>query len=158
MKNHIDLQYACFEPLPVCEKSLVQWVEQALSLCDTPAELTLRLVEPEEMIHLNKTYRKQNKTTNVLAFPANLPKEIQLDYTFLGDIVICPAVLLQESESMAKPLINHWAHIVIHGVLHLLGYDHLEEAEATIMAGLETKLLAQMNLADPYQIKEDDVE
>jgi probable rRNA maturation factor len=110
------------------------------------------------MIDLNHTYRKQNKTTNVLSFPSDLPESIQLDCPFLGDIIICPEVLLTESQQHNKSLQEHWSLIVIHGVLHLLGYDHIEEDDALTMQGIEIKLLAELNYANPYDTEEYNLE
>jgi len=113
-------------------------------------------VDSEEITYLNHAYRKKNKPTNVLAFPANLPDNIGLDYPLLGDVIICPLVLKQESLSLDKPLTAHWAHIVIHGVLHLLGYDHINEEDADKMQAVEIKLLTQLGFDNPYQ--EDEIE
>ena len=103
------------------------------------------------MTHLNSTYRKQNKVTNVLAFPSNLPKDIQLDVPLLGDVIICPSVLQAESESLNKPLQAHWAHIVIHGVLHLLGFDHVRDEDAPIMQAQEINILEELGFCNPYK-------
>ncbi|KTD49452.1 metal-dependent hydrolase [Legionella rubrilucens] len=150
MSYVIDLQVACEDPLPVTEASLIAFAESALKAHRNKAELTLRLVSPEEMIDLNSTYRKQHKTTNVLAFPANLPAAIAMDYPLLGDVIVCPAVLLAESQAFNKALDFHWAHIVIHGVLHLLGFDHMEEDEARLMQAQEIRLLAELGFTNPY--------
>lgn len=150
MPYHIDIQHACQEAIPVPDSILEKWVELALhATCET-AELTLRFVDLEEITYLNNTYRKQNKPTNVLAFPSNLPKNIELEYPFLGDIVICPAILIEESVAQNKALEAHWALIVIHGVLHLLGYDHIQDNEAIIMQNLEIQLLNTLGFANPY--------
>ncbi|MCP0913500.1 MULTISPECIES: rRNA maturation RNase YbeY [Legionella] len=153
MNYHVDIQDACATPLPVPEHVLLQWVELALSE-KTTAELTLRFVDIDEMTHLNHTYRSKNAPTNVLAFPATLPQTIELELPLLGDVIICPAVLAQESQTLNKPLIAHWAHIVIHGTLHLLGYDHIQEEDACLMQAIETKLLAQLGFEDPYHAEE----
>jgi len=156
MNYHIDIQHACEESIPVTDNTLDQWITQVLAPFQDTAELTLRFVAIDEMVRLNHTYRKQNKPTNVLAFSANLPPNHGLDIPLLGDVVICPAVLEEESQSLKKPLIAHWAHIVIHGVLHLLGYDHMEEHDARIMQKLETDLLLQLGFNDPYFVEEDE--
>ncbi|STX51525.1 metal-dependent hydrolase [Legionella busanensis] len=151
LDKYIDIQVACKKPLPIVENILCDWVNLTLRELNETAELTLRLVEIQEIAELNKNYRKKDKPTNVLAFPSNLPKEIQLECPFLGDIVICPDVLEQESKEQEIELEAHWAHIVIHGVLHLLGYDHIKEKEAHIMQQMEIKLLATLGYANPYQ-------
>ncbi|WP_131783410.1 rRNA maturation RNase YbeY [Legionella gresilensis] len=151
LADYIDIQIACQKPLPIAKNVLCDWVNLTVNELEKTAELTLRFVEIQEITELNKTYRKKDKPTNVLAFPSNLPKEIQLEYPFLGDIVICPEVLERESQEQEIALEAHWAHIVIHGVLHLLGYDHIEEPEAHIMQTMEIKLLASLGYANPYQ-------
>lgn len=145
----IDIQNASENPLPVSEDYLIKLASLALRDETSQAELTLRLVGAEEMKNLNHTYRKQDKTTNVLAFPSALPKTIQLECPFLGDIIICPEVLAIESKSLDKSIEEHWSLIVLHGVLHLLGYDHIEDEDALIMQGLEVKLLAELGYGNP---------
>jgi probable rRNA maturation factor len=158
MTYFIDIQNATDNPLPVPEDYLIQLVSLALKDHQNEAELTLRMVTPEEMIHLNHTYRKQDKTTNVLAFPSSLPKAIQLECPLLGDVIICPDVLDEESKQYNKSLQEHWSLIVIHGVLHLLGYDHIEDSDAFIMQGIEIKLLAELGYSNPYETEECNLE
>lgn len=150
MNYVIDIQQACSEALPITHETLNGWVKLTLTLHQDAGELTLRFVNSDEMTQLNSTYRKINKVTNVLAFPANLPKDIQLEVPLLGDVIVCPQVLAEESQTLNKPLEAHWAHIVIHGVLHLLGFDHIKEKDAFTMQALEIKLLAQLGFSDPY--------
>lgn len=159
MKNNdIDIQHACEEQVPISDTTLIKWTEHALATRLDSAALTLRLVELDEITHLNHYYRKQNKPTNVLAFPANLPEGITLDIPLLGDVIICPAVLQQESIALNKSLTAHWALIVIHGVLHLLGYDHIEDADATVMQALEIQLLAELGFDNPYLNEGNEIE
>jgi probable rRNA maturation factor len=158
MSYHIDLQHACDDPIPVNDQSLQTWAELALLEHMDSAELTLRLVDSTEITELNHSYRQQNKPTNVLAFPSELPDNIELDYPLLGDVIICPQVLQQESQELGKSLEEHWAHIVIHGVLHLLGYDHIKDSDAEIMQALEVKLLSKLGFANPYHTEGDNVE
>lgn len=158
MKYYIDLQKATNEQIPVSDENLKAWAELALDGHKESAELTLRLVDAAEMTELNHHYRKQNKQTNVLAFPAMIPDNIDLDFPLLGDVIICPSVLASESLEQGKAPEAHWAHIVIHGVLHLLGYDHIKESDAEIMQELEIKLLAKSGFANPYHIEGDHVE
>ncbi|KTD20825.1 rRNA maturation RNase YbeY [Legionella londiniensis] len=158
MTFQIDIQHASKEPAPVDDNTLTNWVQRALHNHKNTAELGLRMVDPEEMIQLNHLYRHQNKETNVLAFPANIPSGIELEHPLLGDVVICPSVLKKESESLQKPLTAHWAHIVIHGVLHLLGYDHIKEEDAKIMQAIEVRLLLDLGFENPYSTEEDEIE
>ena len=148
----LDIQHASEQPCPVSDEVLLQWVENAIKPHQASAELTLRLVNPEEMIHLNHTYRQHNKVTNVLAFPTSLPEGITLDVPFLGDIIICPTVLEQESMIQEKNINAHWAHIVTHGVLHLLGYDHITDPDTAIMQSIEISTLAILGYDNPYEI------
>jgi probable rRNA maturation factor len=112
-------------------------------------ELCLRIVERDEMQALNQRYRGKNRPTNVLSFPADLPPEVTLD--LLGDIVVCAPVVRDEAAAQGKTLAAHWDHMLIHGVLHLLGYDHETDTEATEMESLESKALARLGWPCPYQ-------
>ncbi len=153
MTIQLDIQNASIDPLPVSTEHISAWVHLALEphLKKTEsAELTIRLVDLEEITHLNHTYRQQNKPTNVLAFPSQLPDDVLLDVPFLGDIIICPAILKTESLTLNTPLNAHWAHIVIHGVLHLLGYDHIDTDDAVIMQKLEITALKTLGFNNPY--------
>ena len=158
MSYHIDIQHVCDDKLPISDEILNQWVQLTLTKHQIYGELTLRFVQPDEMTHLNFFYRKKNKVTNVLSFPANLPKEILLDVPLLGDVVICPVVLQEESQQLNKPLTEHWAHIVIHGVLHLLGFDHIEDDDARVMQAHEIQLLAELGFENPYHVEVDELE
>ncbi len=112
------------------------------------AVLTIRIVDVAESAMLNQQYRQKSGATNVLSFPADLPEEVNLP--LLGDLVICAPLVRIEAAAQGKPVAAHWAHLVIHGTLHLLGYDHLEEAEASQMESLETELLSKLGIANPY--------
>ena len=147
----IDLQTALTQPILITDQEITEWATTALAYKYSSAEITIRLVEPNEMIYLNNTYRMQNKTTNVLSFPADIPQHINLEYHFLGDIIICPQVLLEESVAQNRDLKAHWAHIVMHGVLHLMGYDHIYDDEALVMQTIEIELLRKLGFNNPYQ-------
>jgi probable rRNA maturation factor len=158
MTHLIDIQDVADSPLPVSEDELVLWSTLALRDQKRACELTIRCVDAAEMIGLNHQYRDQNKPTNVLAFPSTVPDLIPLDYKLLGDVIICPTVLVTESVEQNKSLKEHWALIVIHGVLHLLGFDHIKEDDAATMQGREIELLAQLGYANPYEIEEINLE
>lgn len=132
------------------EKRLQRWMDTALEIAgvDEALEVTVRLVDNEEISELNQEYRGKNAPTNVLSFPCDwdLPEEPRL----LGDIVIAVQVVNQEAKAQQKKMEAHWAHIVIHGLLHLLGYDHIDEAQAEEMETLEKKILEQLGFPDPY--------
>lgn len=156
MTYHIDIQHASENKPPVDDDILKLWVELTLAEHKNDAELTLRCVDSEEMVYLNSTYRKQNKVTNVLAFPTNLPKDIPLEIPLLGDIIICPLVLAEESNLQKKSLEAHWAHIVIHGVLHLLGFNHENDDDTPLMHVQEIGILAKLGFRNPYEEMSDE--
>ena len=132
------------------------WSRTALecAACSEDAELSLRFVDADEGRKLNLQYRGKDYATNVLSFPMQLPEGLDAasGAHLLGDIVICPAVVAEEAEAQGKPLSDHWAHLVIHGTLHLLGFEHEDEASADQMEGLEVKALQMLGIANPYLI------
>jgi probable rRNA maturation factor len=128
-----------------------QWASAALKDRIPAAEITIRIVDEKEMLALNSTYRHKHKTTNVLSFPFSAPPDITLEIPLLGDLVICAAVVKQEAIDQHKTETEHWAHMVVHGTLHLLGYDHEVPAEADIMEALETTILQQLGFDNPYE-------
>lgn len=150
----LDLQIASQADHLPSEAQLRAWCELALRQRSADSELTIRLVDEPEGRELNRTYRQRDYATNVLSFPADLPDELDgiqlLEIPLLGDLVICAPVVEREAGEQDKSLEAHWAHLVIHGCLHLLGYDHLEEAEAEEMETLERTLLAELGHPDPY--------
>ncbi len=111
--------------------------------------LNIRIVDSDESQELNKEYRGKDKSTNVLSFPHERIEG--LPFLILGDLVICAPVVHNEAKESKKTTISHWAHLTIHGILHLLGYDHIQEEDAIIMESLEIDLLKQFNIANPYQ-------
>jgi probable rRNA maturation factor len=147
MTIEVDVQLATvFQPLPR-QLEFNRWVTAALQQ-KTDAELTLRLVDQAESQELNSRYRGKDAPTNVLSFPAGLPTG--MDIPLLGDVVICAPLVHQEAAEQHKSVEAHWAHLVIHGVLHLLGYDHQDEQEAREMETLEVNLLFSLGFPDPY--------
>lgn len=145
----IDLQIASenIENLP-SEEQIQQWANAAVRAQKMEPEITVRIVDEAESHQLNLTYRGKDKPTNVLSFPFECPDEVEL--TLLGDLVICRQVVEQEACEQDKPLMAHWAHMVVHGCLHLLGYDHIEDAEAEEMESLETEIMLGLGFEDPY--------
>lgn len=132
------------------EEQLTLWASTALlgrTEFEEP-ELTIRLTDEEESQALNSEYRGKDKPTNVLSFPFEMPPGIPLE--LLGDLIICVGVVEQEAQEQAKTIEAHWAHMVIHGCLHLLGYDHIKDDEAEEMEALERDLLASLGYPDPY--------
>lgn len=144
----VDIQKACTEPSPE-EEDIRNWIRAALdTLRSTDTEISLRLVDISEMTTLNEAWRNKQGPTNVLSFPSDLPPELELP--LLGDIVICSAVVHDEANQQGKALTAHWAHMIVHGTLHLLGYDHIDEIEAQAMETLETNILATLGFPNPY--------
>jgi probable rRNA maturation factor len=132
------------------EEQLTLWASTALqgrTEFDEP-ELTIRLVAEEESQELNHEYRGKDKPTNVLSFPFEAPPEVPIE--LLGDLIICAQVVQDESIEQGKTAEAHWAHMVVHGCLHLLGYDHIKDDEAEIMEDLERQILAALGYPDPY--------
>jgi probable rRNA maturation factor len=149
----LDLQIAtdAVNNLP-SEADFRLWVEKALPTVGEEFEVTIRIVDEEESHALNHEYRGKDKSTNVLSFPFEAPPG--LDLPLLGDLVICTQVVEREAEEQKKELLHHWAHMTIHGILHLRGYDHINDDEADEMEAIETKLLASLAISDPYLINE----
>lgn len=145
----VDLQLAT-EAADIPEAQQFQhWAETALAIRSEDSELSIRIVDEAESQSLNHQYRGKEKPTNVLSFPFDVPDGIELP--LLGDLVICaPVVAIEAIEQQKKPL-DHWAHMVIHGILHLLGYDHIDDIEAEEMESIEIKLLANLDIANPYE-------
>lgn len=151
MEVTIDLQLAAenISGLPDAAQ-LEVWARAALSGAGwtQDSEITVRFVEPEEIQELNRDYRGFDKPTNILSFPFECPEEVQLP--LLGDLVICRDVLEREAAEQGKTLTEHCAHLVVHGCLHLLGFDHIEEEEAQKMESLESRIVMGLGYADPY--------
>ena len=145
----LDLQIATDAADLPSESQFHLWVEKALEGRLDEAELTIRIVDDEESAELNETYRGKQGPTNVLSFPFEAPPGV--DLPLLGDIVICAPKVAREAAEQGKPPEAHWAHLTLHGCLHLLGYDHIEPEEAEEMEALETELLAALGYANPYQ-------
>jgi len=136
------------------DEELLSWLKKILEVEQHgDAELTIRFVDEKESTELNEQYRRKKGSTNVLSFPFDGPDEVELN--LLGDLVICADVVKKEATQQSKEELSHWAHMVVHGTLHLLGYDHLTDEQADIMENKEIKILSQLGYADPYrEIKE----
>lgn len=151
MELQIDIAIAS-ESNGLPERAQIErWIAAALEAGDPSlavAEVSLYLVDETEGRELNHQYRHQDKPTNVLSFPADLPPELELP--LLGDLVVCAPVVEREAREQRKTLEAHWAHMLVHGTLHLLGYDHIEPAEAEAMESLETRIMTRLNYPPPY--------
>ena len=137
----------------VPEPGLLQTWAAAAYLDKIPAVASMLVTTSDEIQKLNKQYRDKDKATNVLSFPMQSPEEV--DICLLGDIVLCASVIKQEAEQQSKTSLAHWAHMVVHGMLHLQGYDHIENDEAEAMERLEIKILKQLGFDDPYEFSPD---
>ncbi len=130
---------------------LTRWARAALGSRGLGRELALQCVTSQQMRHLNHRYRGKDKPTNVLAFPALTVPGAGVVPLPLGDVVICPSVLRQEARQQGKTVQAHWAHLVVHGALHLIGYDHEKSAEAQRMERREVRVLRALGFQDPYR-------
>lgn len=150
----LDLQIATenAQGLPD-EAQFMAWLEAVLPQFQPVSEVTIRIVDEAESHELNLTYRGKDRPTNVLSFPFEAPPEIELP--LLGDLIICRQVVEKEAIEQNKTVEEHWAHMVIHGCLHLLGYDHIEDDEAEEMESLETEILQKLGYEDPYLIEKE---
>ena len=148
MSIHVDIQMAYESEDSPDEQSIQRWVSAAIRDEREDTELSVRIVDEQESKSLNEKYRGASGPTNVLSFPFDdtLPVPIPL----IGDLVICAPVVAREAQQQNKAVDAHWAHMVIHGVLHLLGYDHQQEQQATIMESLETDILQNLGFPPPY--------
>jgi probable rRNA maturation factor len=145
----VDVQYGLSgEGLPGPDE-FSRWALAALEGQRQEAELTIRIVDEGESAALNETYRGKPGSTNVLSFPFEPPPGIKL--ALLGDLAICAPVVQREAAEQHKQVSAHWAHMVVHGVLHLVGYDHASEEQAVVMEALETEILARLGYPNPYQ-------
>ncbi len=156
----LDFENACPHVVVPAEADFARWA--ALSAAKAhggnttrPVTLGIRIVDEEESAQLNRDYRGKDYATNVLSFSHELPDFMlnALEEYPLGDLAICAPVVLREAAQQGKPAADHWAHMVIHGVLHLLGHDHEDDAAAETMEALERILLKNLGIADPYQEK-----
>lgn len=149
--NYLELQIATESTDYPSEEQFQQWLDAALSGFEeegADAEVVIRLVDDAESAELNQQYRHKEGPTNILSFPFEAPEGMELD--LLGDLVICAPIIAKEALEQNKQTLHHWAHITVHGVLHLLGYDHIEDQDAEQMEALEIEILNTLNIANPY--------
>ena len=156
MPNYIDLDIQNPDNISISPslEELSLWANTAIKIAsnntdDTNFDMTLRIVGETEGKDLNKTYRDKKNATNVLSFPFEAPENIEIN--LLGDIVICAPVVEKEAQTQHKSPQSHWAHLTIHGTLHLLGFDHVDDNDADIMENLEISAMVSLGFTDPYQ-------
>jgi len=146
--NELDIQLVFESEGQPSQQQFQYWVDTALADYSQNTEIVIRIVDEQESAELNQQYRHKQGPTNILSFPVDLPEGVELD--LLGDLVVCASVLEREAQQQNKSLTDHWAHIIIHGVLHLLGYDHIEDSDAEEMEALEIAILNKLNINNPY--------
>ena len=149
-KPRVTVQKATREKTLPSAGDFNRWVNTALAGKREPAEMTIRIVDEDEGIELNRRYRHKDSATNVLSFPAQLPAGVTSG--LLGDLVMCAPVVIREAQEQAKQTQAHWAHLTIHGTLHLLGFEHESSTQAAKMESLETAMLASLGYPDPYSM------
>lgn len=153
MDLHLDLQIALDTTgltLP-SEAQIQTWVGSALNGRMPCAEVTVRIVDEIEIEQLNQQYRHKEGPTNVLSFP--FEADVSMEIPLLGDIVICAPVVAREAVEQHKDLLSHWAHMLVHGTLHLLGFDHHSDGEAEAMEQQEIQVMQQLGFSNPYEVK-----
>ncbi|WP_165855448.1 rRNA maturation RNase YbeY [Marinobacter sp. JSM 1782161] len=149
----VDIQHASAAAGLPDDDNLATWAAKGWQ-GDEDSEVTLRIVDEDESAALNGQYRQKDRPTNVLSFPFEQPEGITLPLA--GDLVICAPVVAREAHEQGKTLSAHWAHMVIHGMLHLQGYDHIDDRDAEIMETLEIRLLAELGFSNPYLAEDTD--
>ena len=153
MTARVDVQFASDHESVPAANEIATWVNRAIDAAGHPAEreVSVRVVDATEMQQLNSEYRDQDKPTNVLSFPAGdldgLPEEAESP---LGDIVVCATVVADEAQQQGKTVGDHWAHMIVHGTLHLLGFDHENDSDAAEMECLEIQIMTNHGIANPY--------
>ena len=146
----VDVQLACSEKDLPDRGALTDWANAAWRHDDDGADVVIRITDEAESRALNHTYRGHDASTNVLSFPFEIPPGVEDGH--VGDLLICAPVVAREAVEQGKPLLAHWAHMVVHGLLHLQGFDHENEGAAQTMEGLEREILAGLGFPDPYRV------
>lgn len=152
MQIEVEIQSATQSPNIPTPDQFQQWIENALKGKGERFSLAIRLVDEPEMQKINFQYRKKDYATNVLSFPSDLPESLpeEVRQSQLGDLLICAPLVRREAIEQGRREADHWAHLTIHGVLHLLGYDHEQDEDARVMESLEIETLARLGISDPY--------
>ena len=149
----VDIQMASASEEAPDPQSIERWVSAAIGNQRESTELSIRIVDVDEGQILNEQFRGSTGATNVLSFP--FENESPEPLPLIGDIIICAPVVLKEANEQNKTLNAHWAHMIIHGVLHLLGYDHQNDSEAAIMEALETEIMQKLGFPPPYKCQQE---
>ena len=152
MQAELEIQRATTLTSTPSDEQFQHWVNAVPSDLNQTVQLSIRIVDEPEAQRFNCDYRNRDYATNVLSFPADLPEGLPAEVrrSQIGDLLICAPVVVREALERRRPEADHWAHLTIHGVLHLLGYDHEKDAEAFIMESMETEILRTLGVPDPY--------
>jgi probable rRNA maturation factor len=152
MNAELEIQRATISKKTPDDEQFQHWINAVPAKPDHISEITIRIVDEEEARRVNRDFRNKDYATNVLSFRADLPENLpaEIRQCQLGDILICAPVVVRESLEQQRPEADHWAHLTIHGVLHLLGHDHEQPGEAAVMESLETEILQKLGVSDPY--------
>ena len=151
MTVSVEVQRASESKKVPTKASLARYAEAAIASGHSGAGLVIRIVDEPESRALNRQFRGIDEPTNVLSFPFAAPPRVRSKH--IGDLVVCAPVVEREAAEQGKPLEAHWAHMVVHGVLHLLGYDHQTDADAETMEGLEIAILGRLGFPNPYEAR-----
>ena len=144
----VEVQYAVTDPNIPTQQDFQHWASVIEAKFNEREDVAIRIVDEGEITNLNNDYRNRAQATNVLAFPTEIPKGTGLP--FIGDIVICAPIVAKQAAEQGKSLSSHWAHLTLHGILHLQGYDHIDSADARIMEQLEAHLMQKLGFPNPY--------
>ena len=144
----VEVQYAVVDPNIPTEQEFQDWASIIEAKIHAQEEVSIRIVDENEIAKLNHDYRNRAQSTNVLAFPAEIPSGTNLP--FIGDIVICAPIVAKQAAEQGKSLASHWAHLMLHGILHLQGYDHIDAIDAKNMEQLEAQLMQKLGFPNPY--------
>ena len=152
MQAELEIQRATTSITTPDDDQFQGWINAVSVARDCKYSLAIRIVDEQEAQRFNRQYRNRDYATNVLSFPAELPEGLPAEFSQsqLGDILICAPVVVREASEQQRPEADHWAHLTIHGILHLLGYDHEQPDEAVVMESLETEILKNIGISDPY--------
>ena len=147
--NYLDIQIVSQSKQLPDQEQFQYWIDAVLKDESQDAEVVIRIVDENEMIQFNEQYRDKKGSTNILSFPFEAPEGV--DNYLLGDMLVCAPVVEKEAQQQNKELEHHWAHMIVHGVLHLLGYDHIDDQDAEEMEAIEIKILKTINIKNPYE-------
>lgn len=153
MRTELEIQRATTSIITPDDNQFQFWINAIDVQQDKSFALSIRIVEEPEARQFNREYRNRDYATNILSFPVELPEGLpsHVRQTLLGDLLICAPVVAREAREQNRPEVDHWAHLTVHGILHLLGYDHEQDEAALVMESLEIEILNKLGISDPYQ-------